>query len=34
VVAKAKELHPKLALGMFIFFALGATGDFLFLTMG
>ena len=33
LVGKAKELHPKLSLGMFIFFALGASGGMLSLIM-
>lgn len=33
VVAKAKELHPKLAVGMAFFFALGAVGGLMSLTM-
>jgi hypothetical protein len=33
LIAKAKDLHPKLALGMFIFFALGATGGMMSLIM-
>lgn len=33
VVAKAKDMHPKLSLGMFIFFALGAVGGMMSLVM-
>ena len=33
LVGKAKELHPKLSAGMFIFFALGASGGMLSLLM-
>ncbi|GIM03209.1 hypothetical protein Vretimale_8007 [Volvox reticuliferus] len=33
VVAKAKEAHPKIAAGMFIFFALGAVGGMMSLIM-
>uniref|UniRef100_A0A383W485 Cytochrome b561 domain-containing protein n=1 Tax=Tetradesmus obliquus TaxID=3088 RepID=A0A383W485_TETOB len=33
MIAKAKELHPKLSLGMFFFFALGATGGMMSLIM-
>lgn len=33
VIAKAKDMHPKLSLGMFIFFALGAVGGMMSLIM-
>ncbi|GIL51213.1 hypothetical protein Vafri_7285 [Volvox africanus] len=33
VVAKAKEAHPKIAAGMFVFFALGAVGGMMSLIM-
>jgi F0F1-type ATP synthase membrane subunit c/vacuolar-type H+-ATPase subunit K len=33
VVAKAKDMHPKLAVGMFVFFALGAVGGMMSLIM-
>lgn len=33
IVAKAKEMHPKLAFGMFFFFALGASGGMMSLLM-
>ncbi|GFR47562.1 hypothetical protein Agub_g9287 [Astrephomene gubernaculifera] len=33
VVTKAKEAHPKIAAGMFLFFALGATGGMMSLIM-
>jgi hypothetical protein len=33
VLAKAKDMHPKLAGGMFVFFALGAIGGMMSLLM-
>lgn len=33
MIVKAKELHPKLAIGMTVFFALGATGGMMSLIM-